>query len=368
MRIILKGILILLVFSCSTAKEKQDDIVTISGIIKNRGMGEVILEKIENNALSAVDTLSVNEDGTYYTYYQPDEPAYYRLNFFQTQFVTFIFSGEPIIINVDGSGPRAPFEIKGSEEVEVLNVLNTMMVSFNSEVTKLNEEFGTAANDGDTEKMETIRMDFEQRQANLNEGIKEKIRETVNSIMVIQALNYLDKDKEFPFVDSVARVVDKNLPDYRIKRDFIAEVEQLRRLAIGADAPEIELPNPEGEMVKLSSLKGSVVLIDFWAAWCGPCRRENPNVVRLYNQYNDQGFTVFGVSLDRKKEDWVKAIEKDGLVWTHVSDLQYFNSKAAQDYRINAIPATYLIDKDGKIIGKNLRGESLEAKLKEIFG
>ena len=108
-------------------------------------------------------------------------------------------------------------------------------------------------------------------------------------------------------------------------------------------------------------------MIDFWAAWCRPCRVENPNVVALYKKYNSKGFEVFGVSLDRKKEDWVKAIEMDGLSWTHVSDLQYFNSAAARLYNIQAIPATYLLDKEGKIIAKNLRGIALRKKLEELF-
>ena len=108
-------------------------------------------------------------------------------------------------------------------------------------------------------------------------------------------------------------------------------------------------------------------MIDFWAAWCKPCRAENPNVVRLYNQYKDKGFEVFGVSLDRTREDWLKAIEDDGLTWPQVSDLKYFNSAAAELYQIEAIPATYLLDPDGKIIAKDLRGPALEAKLAKLF-
>ena len=127
------------------------------------------------------------------------------------------------------------------------------------------------------------------------------------------------------------------------------------------------LPDPSGKTTKLSDLRGKYVLIDFWAAWCKPCRQENPNVVRLFNQYNSKGFEVFGVSLDRSREDWVKAIADDQLNWTQVSDLQYFNSAAAVLYQIQAIPATYLVDPDGKIIAKDLRGPSLEAKLAELF-
>ena len=110
------------------------------------------------------------------------------------------------------------------------------------------------------------------------------------------------------------------------------------------------------------------MLIDFWAAWCRPCRAENPNVVKMYNKYKDENFEILGVSLDRRKQDWVNAIEKDGLIWKHVSDLKYYGSEAALTYRVNAIPATYLIDPDGKILAKGLRGETLRKKLEEIFG
>jgi thiol-disulfide isomerase/thioredoxin len=124
----------------------------------------------------------------------------------------------------------------------------------------------------------------------------------------------------------------------------------------------------DGKARKLSDLKGKVVLIDFWASWCGPCRRENPNVVRAYQQYKSKGFEVFSVSLDKAKEPWEKAIEQDGLVWpNHVSDLAGWSNVAAAAYGVTAIPATFLIDQEGKVVATNLRGPALANKLNELL-
>ncbi len=138
---------------------------------------------------------------------------------------------------------------------------------------------------------------------------------------------------------------------------------------IGDLAPEIKLPTPKGDTVSLSSLRGQVVLIDFWASWCGPCRRENPVVVEAYNSYKDKqfsigkGFAVYGVSLDKTEASWTKAISDDKLAWINVSDLKYWSCAPAKEYKVKGIPANFLIDDKGIIIGKNLRGEKLESML-----
>ena len=172
---------------------------------------------------------------------------------------------------------------------------------------------------------------------------------------------------DFQFIDELVAELNESYPNTVSIMQMKQQLDEMRALSVGQVAPDFELPDPDGKMVKLSDLRGKYVLIDFWAAWCKPCRQENPNVVRLYNQYKDKGFEVFGVSLDRTKEDWVKAIADDQLTWTHVSDLKYFNSAAAELYKIEAIPATYMIDPDGKIIARDLRGPSLENKLAELF-
>ncbi len=151
-----------------------------------------------------------------------------------------------------------------------------------------------------------------------------------------------------------------------------AQIAQLLKMSgsfiTGGEAPDFTQNDRDGKPVKLSDFRGKVMLVDFWASWCGPCRRENPHVVELYNHYHKKGFDVLGVSLDNNRAPWLAAIEKDGLVWNHVSDLKGWKNDAAQLYGVSSIPHTVLVDRDGKIIARNLRGEQLTAKLREIFG
>jgi peroxiredoxin len=177
--------------------------------------------------------------------------------------------------------------------------------------------------------------------------------------------------------------IEKRFPKNNLVKSFAERIRELEKQAgggggdaagnpegltvkVGETAPDFNLPDPSGKSISLSSFRGKYVLIDFWASWCGPCRKENPNVVKAYNQFKSKNFTILGVSLDQKKDAWVKAIQDDGLAWSHVSDLKFWESAVVPLYGINAIPANILLDPQGKVIASDLRGEALEAKLKEV--
>ncbi len=197
-----------------------------------------------------------------------------------------------------------------------------------------------------------------------------------NSPALIGPMQTFDPEKEFDRYNACAQVIIAAVPDGQVAQSLRQSVAAYRQkaaasqlLAPGSLAPELEGPSPDGTVYKLSDLKGKVVLIDFWASWCGPCRKENPNVVALYEKYKDKGFTVFSVSLDSDKNAWMRAIETDKLIWPyHISELKRWDGMLSRSYGVNSIPFTVLIDAEGKVIEKNLRGPMLENKLRQIFG
>lgn len=349
-----------------TTKREFDGVVKISGKLENVPSGQVVLAYINDDTPEQVAEIPVNSAGKFEYNLVLDGPGFYLLNLMGNKEVKLALYDQDVEVTYNFADDTS-LEIKGSEDSQYVQKINALMSEYQGTINYLNNEYMEAMKARDQEKVKKIQEDALELEQNHAERVKDLVREMDGSFAALQSFAMINPKSDFEFLDeTISKMVEK-YPDFKEVQTLQAQLEEMRVLAVGQPAPEISLPNPEGNLVNLSDLRGKYVLIDFWAAWCRPCREENPNVVRLYNEYKDQGFEVFGVSLDRTKEAWVKAIEDDALTWTHVSDLKYFNSEAASIYQINAIPATYMLDPEGKIIAKDLRGTSLENKLKEIF-
>jgi peroxiredoxin len=357
---------VVLLTACGEDKnEVFDGILTISGSLQNIPEGQVVLSKYESEQIAIQDTLEVDENGSFSYKLISEQPNFYDLDLFGEKTVRLALYDEDVQVKYDFQTEN--LEIDGSKDSQLLFKIDELTMQYQEKTNALNSAFYEAMSEKDQEKVQQIRAQSMDMGIDHAEKIKGTILEMGGSFAALAGLGMLDPGADFNFIDSVVVALGEKYPDMKLISSWKQELNEMRALSIGQPAPEISLPNPEGEIVSLSDLKGKYVLVDFWAGWCKPCREENPNVVRLYNQYKDRGFEVFGVSLDRTREMWIKAIAEDGLTWTQVSDLKYFNSEAAAKYQINAIPATYMIDPEGNILAKDLRGRSLERKLAELF-
>jgi len=239
----------------------------------------------------------------------------------------------------------------------------------NDKSMNLYKEYQSAREANDETRIVQIENDAENIREEMINLQKEFVTNNPASYVTPDLLRGLTLEMEAAELETVINALDTNVAKVPVITEMKDRIRILKTVAVGQKAPDFTLNDVNGNPVALYSKTGSnLLLIDFWAAWCNPCRQENPNVVKVYNQFNKKGFDVFGVSLDRSKEDWIKAINDDKLTWTHVSDLQYWNNAAARLYSVRAIPANFLLDESGTIIARNLRGDALLNKVNEVLG
>ncbi|HLT75181.1 MAG TPA: TlpA disulfide reductase family protein, partial [Ohtaekwangia sp.] len=346
--------------------------VTIRGKVQVPQDGKITIQEIKNGSFGWQDTITLASDGTYAKKVRLSAPGYYKINFYNRQAVDLIIYKTDLEVNVAGNDPNGFAQIKGSPEIDLIYKASEILQQAENSpaIAKLNEEFTKAVQAKNQTEIHRIQEAYMEEIRKSHDQVAALLMEqpaSLGAINFLQNNNVMDRDRYLHVYIDAAKKAKDAWPELAQTKEFVGSVEKMKVTAVGQPAPEIALPDTTGQVVKLSSMKGKYVLVDFWAKWCGPCRQENPNVVRAFHKYKDKGFTVFGVSLDRSKEDWIRAIHEDQLAWTHVSDLKYWQSEAAKTYNITGIPFSLLLDPNGVIIAKNLRGPALDKKLAEIF-
>jgi thiol-disulfide isomerase/thioredoxin len=331
-----------------------------------------LLQDQGDNKYGTVYEFQLGEQGHFAETVKFLDKDYYILQLSDGQRLNLIIEG-PDTIKVYGNGKRLFFEsnIVGSEASTEMNNFIRANYVYQARLDSVNNYLKQ-----NQDKRNEIQQSFMPIYHAFEGEKKQFMARNSKSPALLALLPTFDIQNEFPLYERTVEGLNAGFGESPTVKRIVKQLEinkekleSKKPLSPGSEAKEIALPNPEGDTLRLSDYKGKVVLLDFWASWCGPCRRENPNVVKLYQKYKKDGFEVFSVSLDKSKEGWERAIEQDGLIWEgHVSDLKYWNSAAARKYNVSSIPFTVLIDKEGKIINTRLRGAQLESVLMEIFG
>jgi len=354
-----KNTIIILIFCCFFAFSFSVK-ANIKGVISNANQGDsIFLVDPLNRQSSALETVALDKKGAFEFRYTPTEIGFYFIICPNNQSVLVVLkptnSGQ---IHIDAATGFITKSID-SKENNLLKSFQEINLGFVQRSQALEQ-----ATDKTSEQKQLAKQALEQEQLT---AISKMLLENATNYSSAALIEYLQIDDFFSVHDSVLGTLLKIYPNNFIVQAKYQEVASKKQLAIGYPAPEISLTDTSGKVFSLSSLKGKVVLIDFWAAWCRPCRMENPNMVRLYQTYKQHGFDILGVSLDQNRDNWIKAIKDDGLLWNQVSDLKGWQSAAGVSYGVRSIPFTVLVDMNGNIIAKGLRGDALEQKIKEAL-
>ena len=350
-----------LVVSCHQDKTKKEG--KISGKLANAKKIMVYLERFTDQGEQYLDSTITDENGKFELRNKATEKVYYGLRTDPTNLVYLLINGnENVEINGDAKNLEKTYTISGSEDSELIRELKNrdthLTDSLNEIYAQVREKFPYLKDSAGISLQQFY-------QAQMQAFAKEFISKHPKSLVALSATKYLDKQKDIRIYDDLLVVLSKEYPGNNYLKEFENIIVNLKKLPVGSPAPDIVLNSPDGKSIALSSLKGKIVLIDFWASWCGPCRRENPMITEIYRKYKDRKFEIFGVSLDDDVDAWKEAIKKDHITWPQVSELKKWESEVVKIYQIEAIPYTVLIDKQGNIIAKDLPANELEQKLVE---
>jgi peroxiredoxin len=377
-------IIALVIISCET----EPKFFTVSGEINNANGEKLYFIELQSKNIVLLDSVILSNDGTFSFKGQTDIPKFYALRTSANNYLTLIVNPfEQIIIKATSIDLANNSIIEGSQDSQNILILRSRLNKSVQQLDSLGLYYQSIIGTPEINKVkDSLQLRSQEIIEEHSEFTKEFIQKNSNSLASLMALyqqfaprryilNPKDHMEYFTLVDSSLMqmypesdaVITLHNQMIEIKRQQSNDAQINNIVGIGQIAPNINLPTPDGDTIALSSLRGKYVLLDFWASWCKPCRIENPNLVSNYTKYNEKGFEIYQVSLDKNIESWTNAIEKDDLNWTHVSDLQYWESAPAKVYQVQSIPSSFLLDKKGTIIAKNLRGDALEAKLSELF-
>lgn len=368
-------------YSCSNSGSNNSSGFEIKGNLSNSKGESIYLEKLSQTGVVAVDSATINEKGEFVMNHYSPSIGFYRLRLTESNFAMLVLdSAQKVSVTADARDLGNTFKSEGSPETTLFSEYNTLAQGQKTRTDSLENIFRTAMV---TLKLDSLRADslskelqkpYEYMVNQYSEVVAKKIMQNTQSFASIMAIQQLRPEQYLDVYKALDKGLTEKYPNNKDIKSFHAMVQQTEMMVakteaikIGAEAPELILPTKDNKDLALSSFRGKIVLIDFWASWCAPCRKELPNVKRAYEKYKNKGFEILGVSLDKDRDSWLEAIDKEGLKWPQVSDLKFWQSEACQTYAVQSIPYTVLVDKEGKIIATDLRGADLDKKLAEIF-
>ena len=358
--------LVFLVVACTPAKK---DTYTLIGEIEGLEEGYVYLFDRVHGLYELVDSAEV-VDGRFTMTGSLDFPEFLYLDHFKgvTPRIGLFLENSEMTISFSAANARE-FILSGSASHELLQEFNLMMAGQDANLRVIQQQALEAEVLEDEELAKELKARYTEAEIEKKELIRTFVDQHSNTpVGIYIALRNLAHEMGGEQMDALVNSFDSSLKNSRYYVSLRERADKLLALSPGETAPDFSLPDLEGNMVALSDFRGQYVLVSFWASWCPFCRQENPHLVKLYSQYKDYDFEILGVSLDRSMEPWLKAIADDGLEWPHISDLKGWQNEASSQYGVASIPSNVLLDPNGVILGRNLKGEVLDKKLQALFG